>query len=261
MQWIDGHSGLLAMLGIVVAIAGAFFGWKAVWQPHVRITWQVSSISSPSNKIEFSVDRFLLAAPHLVRVELRQLGRHDLTRENFASDSLGIKLLGARLVSSSGVLTGASTPAITQRSTTDCLRLDPFVLHRGNVLALELICDGAPTVRIANPLQNAKWEAHPMSQESSTWKHKDAWAAILSSLVFASIVYGGIAVANAAYPEVKGRMTPEGWDTAGAGALVQFGGGAGMVIDAILTFLGLFAAAAILAMIPWLIKARRRIFG
>jgi hypothetical protein len=152
--WVEANSGLIGLASLVVAVVAGYFGWRALSQPKVAISWTMSRLNRPSDQIRMYANGQELFDPHLLRVEVLQSGLRDLTADNFAAN-LTIRFSGAPVVSGEIRREGPSAAGGRCHLSSSELVVEPCVLHRGNVLVFEAIADGEPTLTVRNPFQHA----------------------------------------------------------------------------------------------------------
>lgn len=160
-----------AVVAIPVTISLGWLAYRAVW-PRRKLRWSarvrplMSHGAAHTNRLAVDFQGVRLARPHIVEVELSNVGNKDLEPVHFNGRSVDIH----SSVSVVDVLQHGSSPSV-QRT------LQPVViggrvslatatpLHRGQTLTYVLLVDGAdPEIELRASVSNARIERVPVSE-------------------------------------------------------------------------------------------------
>jgi hypothetical protein len=143
----------VATLGVLVALAGAFFAWRALFPPRRRLTVTeqsvVSMLSNASHQmtgVEVTRSGQKLVDPHIVSVTVNNAGRHAVTSDHFDQDRPVVIDLGVPVIEVIKSCYGGKSGFVDVRCSVNGTRvaLGPDLLPRKSELVVQVLTSGRP---------------------------------------------------------------------------------------------------------------------
>lgn len=162
---------MAAAVAIPVTVGLGWLAYRAVW-PRRKLRWSarvrplMSHGAAHTNRLAVDFEGVRLARPHIVEVELSNVGNKDLEPAHFNGTSVDIQ----SSVTVVELLQGVSSPSVQrvlQPTVTDHMvsLATATPLHRGQTLTYVMLVDGAdPEIQLRASVSNARIERAPVSE-------------------------------------------------------------------------------------------------
>ncbi|MCP2250221.1 hypothetical protein LX86_009012 [Lentzea aerocolonigenes] len=143
----------VAALGVLVALAGAFFAWRALFPPRRRLTVTeqsvVSMLSNASHEmtgVEVTRGGQKLVDPHIVSVTVNNAGRHAVTSDHFDQGRPVVIDLGVPVIEVIKSCYGGKSGFVDVRCSVNgtAVALGPDLLPRKSELVVQVLTSGRP---------------------------------------------------------------------------------------------------------------------
>lgn len=147
MDWFESHQGLLAFIGVVVAVAAIVATWRWAGGRRTKLIagWTSVQMVTRGNVegLEVHLKGSILDNPHLVTVALRNIGPNDITTSSFDDRTpLKVTVHGARAVELVG--TQESNLAVVLDADGATLHLGPGHIPAKSERSVVLLTEGEP---------------------------------------------------------------------------------------------------------------------
>ncbi|MZE75203.1 hypothetical protein [Streptomyces sp. SID5789] len=166
-SWTEVTSAVAAPLAVAATLLAGWWAWRAV-VPHRKAIYKVEitpMLSSSHSGLAVTLGSDRLSHPHVATLFLTNTGNREIDVASFNSEPIDFDM-NCRIVSVLASTSNQNRRVPPAAINGNALRVDPYVIHKGQSVAYKLLLDGAnPRLDYRHNLSASLKEAKPAPNE------------------------------------------------------------------------------------------------